>query len=95
MRTSYRIIGIKHSGRKGVRDTPVEDVKYGDIIGSKIILEVDRIEQYKPVHFTMVNHPYYDWWDTSALLAMWKNNLNENLYLETANTIYELQKIKD
>ena len=83
----YRIKGIYHSGRKGLRMSPVTDYKYDGLIGCQIEWDVNSLRQFQPTRFWYKN---VLWWDTSPVIQLTKKDFN--IYaLETINTIYELE----
>ena len=91
MKKQYRIKSITHSGRKGIRGTPVTDEKYRGMIDCLILLDTSKLRQYDGVHWEFIDHKEYDWWNTSATLAA---SINEDkLTIETANTIYEFEEV--
>ena len=83
----YKIIDIVHSGRKDIRGKRVTAEKYTDVIGSTILLDVDKIVQFKCINFLFKNHPEYDYWTTSEVLAL-KIDMDDVVHIETANSIY-------
>ena len=83
----YRIKGIYHSGRKGLRMSPVTEYKYDGLIGCQIEWDVNSLRQFQPTRFWYKN---VLWWDTSPVKKKKKKDFN--IYaLETINTIYELE----
>ena len=90
---TYKIIEILHSGRKGIRNTPVKDSKYNQMIGSIIECDLEYVEQFKPLKWWFKDHPFYEVWHTSEVLALLRDFENDLLYLETVNTIYVLKEI--
>ena len=89
---TYEILEILHSGRKGIRNTPVNNEKYGGIIGSVISLDIDLIEQFKCCNWYFMNHPFYDTWCTSEVLDLEQDERGA-WYLETTNTIYVFKEV--
>lgn len=94
--TKYKIIDVLHSGRKGIRGTPVEEHKYDQLVGSVIRmydLEGESIKQFEPLRFNFVDHPLYEIWNTSELLQLAKDKKSGEYIIETVNTIYRLEKL--
>ena len=97
----YEIISITHSGRKGLRGTPVDEIRYDGLVGSIVVCkdlegEAESIKN-KPFHFDFAsrNEPYeYRFWDTTLVLGLYINK-NWNYVLETVNTLYELKPLDD
>ena len=86
----YRIKGIYHSGRKGLRMSPVTEYKYDGLISCQVNWDIDYLRQFKCTRFWLENHSKYSWWDTSPVIQLTKKD--SNIYvLETINTIYELE----
>ena len=97
MRQAYIIESITHSGRKGLRGTSVDNPKYMGLIGARCMTDISEIKQYEKMHLDIpvgeTNCPY-DWWDTTAVLEIIKNNKTGEVTIETANTIYTLQEVR-
>lgn len=91
--TKYKIIDIVHSGRKGIRGEKVNKLKYEALIGCIAYIDVDSIKLFQNVHMILKGHPNCDWWDTSVLISYEVNWYTNKISLETANTIYLLEKI--
>ena len=89
----YKITEILHSGRKGLRNTPVSQDKYNDLTGCVCTLDIDNIKPYHGVHMELEDHPFYDWWDTSVVIEATIVKETGTLILETANTIYKLEAL--
>ena len=89
---TYKIVEILHSGRKGQRYSPVTNPKYEYMVNSLIRLDFDFVKQYEPINWFFLNHPIYKYWNTSALLALSRDE-DEFWYLETVNTIYVLKEV--
>ena len=94
----YKIVSIKHSGRKGIRGTDVNEPKYEGMINSIVeispSLENEKI-RYTPLHMNFIEtESAYDQFHTSAILAI-SINKNWNYVVETINTLYELEEIKE
>ena len=94
----YKIVDILHSGRKGLRNTPVDEYKYDGMIGTIIKLDCNHIEDcenLKPVKWTFMSAKSpYTWWETSAVIGL-SVDADTNFRLETINTIYVLEAIYD
>ena len=98
MLEEYNLVDIVHSGRKGKRGTRVTAEKYDTLIGSNVWLDVFECKKFSSVRFLLRHHPYYDWWDTSAVLAV-KEGYDEDgikrFEIETENSIYILEKVNN
>lgn len=92
--SKYKIIDIVHSGRKGTRGTKVTQSKYENMIGCIAYIDIDNIKPFKSVRMILKGHPEYDLWDTSVLISCEVNWRINKISLETANTIYLLEKIE-
>lgn len=88
----WKIIDILHSGRKGIRLSPVMDSKYDGVRGCTVYFNIEDLEGLKPFRFNRMNHYFYDYWDTSAVIQA--EIRNGQLILETINTIYVLEEIE-
>lgn len=93
MTKEYIIQDIVHSGRKGLRGTKVTHPKYMGLINCRIICDFDNCEQFKPFHWDFVMNFQYDYWDTSEVFALAKDEKNNELLLETVNTIYVFKEV--
>ena len=94
----YKIVSIKHSGRKGIRGTDVNEPKYDGMINSIVeinsSLKNEKI-RYTPLHMNFIEtESIYDNFHTSAILAI-SINKDWNYVVETINTLYELEEIKE
>lgn len=96
MITEYILKSIKHSGRKGIRNTDCTASKYEELIGSKCKIDVEDIKQFKPYIFE-VDSRYYSSWRTSEVLTagMYFENKECYLEIETVNSIYTFERIKN
>lgn len=90
----YRIKGIYHSGRKGTRWDPVMDEKYDGLIGQFCTFDPNEVEQFRWITIYLKNHPFYRWWNTSNVLQL-SCDLNGNYVVETVNSIYVFEEVKD
>lgn len=91
----YIIREITHSGRKGLRGAPVEDEKYESMIGATIVCNLESAKQFKKLRWDFKNHPLYDYWNTSEVLALSYNYKTDLWELETVNTIYMLKEVQN
>ena len=90
----YKIVDIKHSGRKGDRYTQVEDPRYKPLFGAEFIAnDICSVKQYNNLQMYLINNNMYDWWQTSAVLQISRDIKTHNLIVETINTIYELEEL--
>lgn len=83
----YKLINIVHSGRKGLRGDKVTAEKYDDVIGSEVLFDINDIKQFKNMTFLFKNHPIYDYWTTSEVLAL-RTDDDGTICAETVNSIY-------
>ena len=87
----FRIIDILHSGLKGERGSPVTQSKYEGMLGAIVWIDKTCVYLDRPAHIIFENHPTYEWWDTSNVIAI---SETENFFgIETLNSIYVLLKI--
>lgn len=87
----WKIVDILHSGRKGVRWTPVDDPKYDDIRDCDAYFNLEDIEGLKSFRFNFKHHLLYDYWDTSSVISV--GIKKGQLIIETVNTIYMMEEI--
>ena len=97
-KTKYEITGITHSGRIGLRDTPVNNPKYDGVVGSIVTLvNADKLEdyfQFQELKFHFVKtESGYDWWNTSCVICIGLD-INNIYVVETINSIYYLRKLE-
>ena len=94
----FRIVNILHSGRKGIRNTPVTDQKYNGMVNSIIKLRnnnIENIHQFDELRFDFVEtESEYDLWRSSCVIAI-SLGYDNLYYVETINTIYVLEEVKD
>lgn len=92
---TFIIKSIKHSGRKGIRGTDVDNPKYDGLVGSKCEIDIDAIEQFKPYSFRVFS-PTYDWWRISEVLTIVLSSTKEEttLRIETINAIYIFKEVE-
>lgn len=90
----FKIIGIYHSGRKGVRWENVTQPKYDGMVGCLTTFDPNNVEQFDGVRFYLKGHPLYEWWDTTAVVQL-ARDFDGNYVLETVNTIYVFQEVKN
>lgn len=102
MKNYYKIISIEHSGRKDIRGTPVIDDRYYGLLGTtidignlrKMAAISDSEHMWYYARFYIKSGPRVgEIWTTSKVIefAMDGNHIE----IETANTIYRLEKIDD
>lgn len=89
----YKIIDIAHSGRKGERNTPVDDPKYDGLKDSVIeSRDLEDMYQFETCHWNIVTtESSYKWWETTPMVALSK--VGDMYKLETVNTIYVLEDV--
>ena len=87
----FRIKGIYHSGRQGIRMEPVTDYKYDGLVGCVIELNINSVQLFHPTRFLIKDHPMYSLWNTSAVIQLSKEAYSDTYVLETINAIYELE----
>lgn len=92
MKKQYKIGAIVHSGRKGMRATPVTESKYDGLVGTSIWFDVDSMKQFEEQEFLLIDNPFYEYWRTSAVLQAGIDE-NNQLIIETVNTIYILEEL--
>lgn len=89
----YKIIDILHSGRKDIRGKSVTDKKYEELINFKVMCDLKNIKPFERVRMYIKNHPLYDYWNTSAVVKLSYDELNEIWIIETLNSIYKLKEL--
>lgn len=87
----YRIKGIYHSGRQGLRMEPVTDHKYDGLIGCIIVWNINSMQLFHPTRFLIKDHPMYSLWNTSPVIQLSKEVYSDTYILESINAIYELE----
>lgn len=90
----YRLRDIYHSGRKGNRWEKVTQPKYDDMVGCLTTFDPNSVEQFEGVRFYLKDHPLYRWWDTTAIVQL-SRGFDGDYYLETINTIYVFEEVKE
>lgn len=93
MKKEYLVVDVLHSGRKGERNTQVDDNKYQGLIGFKVGFNTDDLERGKDFKMWVLNSPYYEYWHTSMIIAAWINEQDHTLTIETENSIYLFKEI--
>lgn len=93
MKKEYLVVDVLHSGRKGERNTQVDDSKYKGLIGYKVGFDTDNLERGKDFKMWVLNSPYYEYWHTSMIIAAWINEQDHTLTIETENSIYLLKEL--
>ena len=90
----WTLTEVLHSGRKGERNTPVDNPKYDDIIGWTVGLDKDNLKPFEEFRFYFKGHPKYDYWTTTAVIEahIEKGNI---LHIETVNTIYVFERVEE
>ena len=92
----YKLSSITHSGRKGARDTPVDNYKYDGLVGSTVEFDVKKIKQYQSLYFDIIqSDSHYEWWETSAVLEVWIGKDTGHVRVETANSIYSFDRVEE
>ena len=90
----WTLTEVLHSGRKGERDTPVDNPKYDDIIGWTVGLDKDNLKPFEEFRFYFKGHPKYDYWTTTAVIEAHVFCYN-TMYVETVNTIYVFERVEE
>ncbi len=95
----YKINEILHSGRKGIRNEPVNNSKYDGLVGSVVELKglnvIEDCKQFDRLTILPISSDSaYNFWETSAVIGISKSFHGE-YYVETINTIYILEEYKD
>ena len=95
----FRIVNILHRGREGKRNTPVTDQKYNGMVNSIIKLKnydsIENIWQFDELRFDFIEtESDYDFWRSSCVIAI-SLGYDNLYYIETINTIYVLEEVKD
>lgn len=89
-----KILGIYHSGRKGIRYEEITDYEYDGLKNSLINTPDEKeIHQFETVRFDFIGNkpPWYDFWVTSPVIELYVD-FDNHYVLETINTIYVLEK---
>ena len=96
MKKRYKIVSVLHSGRRGLRNEPVDDYKHEGLIGCVVeSLLMEDLKQFECVHWDFVgDDDLYDWWRTSPVIQITHDLRKDVYWLETINTIYELEEVK-
>ena len=92
----YVITGIYHSGRKGIRDEPVDNPKYEEVVGSTIeSYDVEKLHQFYNYCFRFIKTSApHKTWVTSPVIGLAKAYTDVPEYrIETVNAIYVLREI--
>ena len=92
----YVINEILHSGRKGIRNEPVNDFKYDGLVDSIVELKglnvIEDCKQFDRLTILPISSDSADdFWETSAVIGISKSFHGE-YYVETINTIYVLEE---
>lgn len=93
-RFKYKIIGIYHSGRKGLRGEPRTDPKYEGMIGTLCDFDPEEVKMYQEVRFHLKDHPMYEWWHTTGAVGL-ARNFDGSYHFETVNTIYVFKEVNE
>ena len=93
-RFKYRIKGIFYSGRTGTRWQEVSDLKYDGLVGCLCSFDPEKVEQFNGIRFFLKDHPYHSWWETTAVIQL-SMDFDGNYVLETVNTIYVFEEVKE
>lgn len=93
MKKEYLVVDVLHSGRKGKRNTQVDDYKYRGLIGYKVGFDINELEQGKGFMMWVLDSPHYREWYTTMIVAAWVNEQDNTVTIETANSLYILKEI--
>jgi len=97
MKKRYKIVSVLHSGRKGLRNEPVDDPKYDGLVGCVIECNtlMENLRQFDCVDWDFVGKDApYAYWHTSNVVQLSRDRQDNIYWLETINTIYELEEVK-
>ena len=89
----YRIVAVRHSGRKGTRGERVESSKYDGVTDSIIRTnDLSKVQYLDKLTWTFIQTKSpHDWWETSEILSAYI--FCGDYILETVNTIYVLREL--
>ena len=102
MKNYYRIISIEHSGRKDIRGMPVTDDRYYGLVGAvvdignlrEMAMAADAEHMWHYARLYIKSGPRVgEIWTTSKVIGLVIGH--DSIEIETANTIYRLEKIDD
>ena len=93
-RFKYRIKGIFYSGRTGTRWQEVSDLKYDRLVGCLCSFDPEKVEQFNGIRLFLKDHPYHSWWETTAVIQL-SMDFDGNYVVETINTIYVFEEVKE
>ena len=93
-RFKYRIKGIFYSGRTGTRWQEVSDLKYDGLVGCLCSFDPEKVEQFNGIRLFLKDHPYHSWWETTAVIQL-SMDFDGNYVVETINTIYVFEEVKE
>lgn len=91
----YKIKEILHSGRKAERGLPVQDNKYEHVVGYNCFFNKEDIIVGLPFIFLFLYNPEYMWWGMSNVVSVKDNSSDNELVVETLNSIYVFKEIED
>lgn len=94
MEKIYEIVDILHNGRKGIRYKRVRHKKYTGLVGTHAIIDTDKMKQFKPFRFDLIDHFIYQWWEISEVLEA-RIDDDGTLVIETVNSIYVFKEVKN
>lgn len=92
MMKTWLIKDICHSGRKGVRWTAVDDIKYYGLVGCYAKFDMNSIKQFEGIRMYLAGHPDHSWWDTTGIIQL-ARRWDGDYVMETINTIYVLEEV--
>ena len=96
MKNKFKIKQILHSGRKGVRNTEVDAIKFYGMKDAIIFADLNDVNEFQSFRWDFehsLHHPWYNW-ETSPVIAMAQNEETGDYLIETINTIYVLEPIE-
>ena len=94
----YRIYKIAHSGRKDIRNKPVDDESHYGLVDSIIASrDISKLKKYQLYYFKLIStKSSWEDWHTSeviGLISLVSSTDKPKYMLETANTLYYLEEI--
>lgn len=99
MNKLYKITSILHTGNKGERDTPRTDGRYPLRIGRIVEFDTDYLIKGKQLVLDYVKdengNGYRGMSLYCSIIQDWDDAYEDRIWIETQNSIYELEEIKE